>query len=73
MSPQDVKTIFHPVDYVAFGGMSAGRVEDIVLLDQRTADRNQKSIQKEVARAIRNGSYAWKTIRVQTSGNVAVE
>lgn len=73
MSPQDVKTIFHPVDYVAFGGMSAGRVEDIVLLDQRTTDRRQKSIQSEMTRVIRNGSYTWRTIRVQTSGNVTVE
>jgi predicted Holliday junction resolvase-like endonuclease len=69
--PYDIKALFHPVDFVVFNGLNRGEgIEDITLL---TRTRRGDSLQKSVAKAVKDGSYAWKVARVTEEGGVKFE
>ena len=69
--PYDIKALFHPVDFVVFNGLNADEaLEDITFL-ART--RRGDSVQKSVAKAVKDGSYGWKVARVTEEGGVKFE
>ena len=72
-NPQDVKTLFHPVDFVVFDGMSEGEVKRIVFLDHSNIDGNRKVLQQMIGGVIKTQSYHWTTIRISESGKVNLE
>lgn len=69
-NPYDVKSILHPIDFVAFRGMSAGHVEDVTLLSRRTAAPRLRGIHEKIADAVRKKSYDWKILHVAHDGQV---
>ena len=73
INPEDIKTILHPIDFVAFNGMNADKVENILLMDWYKEDIAHKKIQHSITEAIKNGSLAWQTLKVTEDGMVEVE
>lgn len=72
LDPADAYTLFHPVDYVVFNGLSAReQVTSIVLLD-RLKDRRHGVMQRSIERVVERGQYEWCTIRVADDGSVKV-
>ena len=73
LNPREVKTILHPINFVAFDGMNAGRVKDVVLMDPKTTDKTRKQVQQSIADAIKSDAVEWKSVRIGESGDVSVE
>jgi predicted Holliday junction resolvase-like endonuclease len=73
MSPQDVKTIFHPLDYIAFPGMNAGEVKSITFLDHKSSNTVRRSVQDSISNAVSSRAVSWGTIRIDTSGKISGE
>lgn len=72
LNPLDVKSIFHPIDFVAFDGMNEGDVDQVVLMDRKTTDKSRKAIQRSISNAIESEAVEWKTVR-GVSGDINIE
>jgi predicted Holliday junction resolvase-like endonuclease len=72
-NPQDVKTLFHPVDFVVFDGMNARGVDRIVFLDHSDVDGNRRTQQQMIKGVIQTQNYHWATIRISGGGEVTLE
>lgn len=68
--PYDVKAILHPIDFVAFDGMTGGQVKDVTLLSNKTKNPQLQSIHKAIAKAVASKSYDWKVMRVSQDGEI---
>lgn len=73
IDPQDVKVIFHPVEFVAFRGMSDGDVAKVVLIDRPAESKEHEKLQQSVLQAVESGNYAWKLLRIDSEGRVTEE
>jgi predicted Holliday junction resolvase-like endonuclease len=73
IDPQDVKVIFHPVEFIAFRGMSDGEVAQIAFIDRPAESKQRAILQESIASAISSGNYAWKLLRVSGEGTVVEE
>jgi predicted Holliday junction resolvase-like endonuclease len=70
IDPQDVKLLFHPVEYVVFRGMQDGRCASVDFIDHPPADRDGARIQRSIDSAIRAGNLEWRTFRIREDGRV---
>jgi predicted Holliday junction resolvase-like endonuclease len=69
--PQDAKALFDPIDFIVFDGMTQKeRIRRIVLFDGPATDRSREAVQRSVQRAVKAGSYDWRTIRIAKDGRV---
>jgi len=74
VSPQDIRTIFHPIDYVCFDGLySKDRLKQVLFLDRPPATLAERLIQSSLRRAIHREAFDWATVRVDDEGNVSRE
>jgi predicted Holliday junction resolvase-like endonuclease len=73
LNPDDSKVIFHPVDYVVFNGMKAGKIKNLLLLDKKNRTGIDKQIQKSIEKTIERENYEWITLRVSEGGVVSEE
>jgi predicted Holliday junction resolvase-like endonuclease len=74
LAPEDAKTLFHPVDYAVFSGLSErDAVKGIHLLDRKVKRGEEQGIQRSIERAIGQGRYEWITFRVDNAGQVTQE
>jgi predicted Holliday junction resolvase-like endonuclease len=71
--PQDVKVVFNPVTYVVFDGMAQGKVTSIHLLAIPPQDRIAEQVQNSIKGAITRGNFAFRTLRVDDRGMVAIK
>ena len=69
-NPDDVKVMFHPVDFVIFNGMKEKDITDLVLFDREVKQRNQKTLQKSVEKTVNKENYEWITMHVSDDGRV---
>lgn len=68
INPQDVRTLIHPVEFVAFEGMSSDDgVHQVTFLNMGPATQETQSLQ----RAIEDHSLDWATLRVSDDGSVS--
>lgn len=73
LSADDAKTIFHPVDFIVFNGMtnqSSGWIEELVFLDGPKETPEAKAVQESIAEVIAKGAYEWITLTVDEQGDV---
>jgi predicted Holliday junction resolvase-like endonuclease len=70
IDPQDVKLLFHPVEYVVFSGMQNDRCASVDFIDHPPADRDRETIQCSLEQAIRAGNLEWQTFRIGEDGRV---
>ena len=73
LDPQDIKTVFHPIDFVAFNGLNAGRMDKVLMLDHKSSDSDRISIQRSISDTIKSDAIEWQTVRVGPSGEISVE
>jgi predicted Holliday junction resolvase-like endonuclease len=60
----EVKVLFHPVEFVAFRGLSDDRCSAIVFVDRPAESSRRERLQQSLRRAIRAGNLEWQTLRV---------
>jgi predicted Holliday junction resolvase-like endonuclease len=73
LNPKDIKTVFHPIDFVVFDGLNKDRVNRVLLMDRKTSETNRASIQKSITDTIRTDSIGWETLRVNENGVITRE
>lgn len=70
LNPQDIKTVFHPVDFVVFDGLNDEGTERVVLMDHRTSERARVTVQENISDAIKSDAVEWKTLHVNETGEI---
>lgn len=74
VDPQDVKTLFHPVDYVVFRGLNGKQVKAIELVDRPPTSSAREKLQKSIRGALKAGNVEWRTWRIDAdAGRVEEE
>lgn len=77
LNPKDAKVIFHPIDFIVFGGMNDDNTDaplkHILLLDKSRKSGQFLSIQKSIENAIQKKNYEWLTFRVDNDGKISEE
>jgi predicted Holliday junction resolvase-like endonuclease len=74
LSPFDLKPIFHPVDFVAFNGMTSGdEISEILFLTREHKCAPLAPIRTQIKQAIENGKYDWQVARIEETGNITIE
>jgi predicted Holliday junction resolvase-like endonuclease len=70
IDPQDVKLLFHPVEYVVFRGMQNDRCASVDFVDRPPANRDRERIHRSLDGAIEAGNLEWQTFRIGDDGRV---
>ena len=71
VNPQDVKTLFDPIDFVVFDGMNMDEtVKRVLLLDELAKTAREKSLQESIKNTIETGALTWKTIQIMQDGTI---
>lgn len=73
VTPRDVRVLSHPVDFIGFDGMSAGKLRRIVLMDSKENGTLRPRTQKSIESTVDNGNYDWQILRVDNEGSVSQE
>ncbi|MFA6365489.1 MAG: Holliday junction resolvase-like protein [Candidatus Paceibacterota bacterium] len=73
LNPDDAKVIFHPIDYIVFNGMKAGKLKNVLLIDKKDRSGVDKQLQKSIERAVEREKYEWITLRVSEGGVITEE
>lgn len=73
IDPQDVKVIFHPVEYVVFEGLNKDRFRQISLMAHRPTSREHERVQDSVKKAVRKGNVEFYTLKVAADGGIEAE
>jgi predicted Holliday junction resolvase-like endonuclease len=73
IDPQDVKVIFDPVEYIVFDGMCDKSIKKIELVGRRPKTKQEENIEKSINKAIQQGDYNFKVLRIDKEGNIELE
>ena len=73
LNAHDVKTIFHPIDFIAFDGLNKGDVKRVCLMDKKTSDKWHTTIQQSISDTIKSDAMDWKTVRIGKTGEITIE
>jgi len=66
----DMKLLFHPVDYVVFRGLGRRACTAVEFLDCEPTSRTHERLQRSIEQTINAGNYSWVTMRVDDRGRV---
>jgi len=73
LNPYDIKPILHPIDFIAFNGMTSEEsISDIRLLTREHC-AFLAPIQKQIKRAVETKKYDWQVARIDDNGNISME
>ena len=73
LNPFDIKPILHPIDFIAFNGMTNEEsISDIQLL-AREQCATLAPIRKQIKRAVEAKKYNWQVARIDDNGNISME
>jgi predicted Holliday junction resolvase-like endonuclease len=73
LNPYDVKPIFHPIDFIAFNGMTTQEEISDILLLAREQCAMLDPIRKQIKKAVNAYKYEWQVARIDDSGNIRLE
>ncbi len=69
--PQDLHTVFDPIDFVVFDGMTLkDKVERVVFLDSQAGTKKRENTQNSMKKAIKKGNYDWNLVRLSDEGKI---
>lgn len=68
--PQEVKSLFDPVHFVAFDGLKSDSVRRVRFLDYQPTDASTERNHNQIIRALKAGNLEWVTIKVGADGRV---
>jgi len=73
LNPFDIKPILHPIDFIAFNGMTNEEsISDIRLLTREQC-ATLDPIRKQIRKAVEAKKYEWQVARIDDSGNISME
>lgn len=73
LNPFDIKPILHPIDFIAFNGMTnEDSISDIRLLTREQC-AILDPIRKQIKKAVEAKKYDWQVARIDDSGNISME
>ena len=73
LNPFDIKPILHPIDFIAFNGMTNEEsISDIRLLTREQC-AILDPIRKQIKKAVETKKYGWQVARIDGSGNISME
>lgn len=73
IDPQDVKLIFHPVEYIIFHGLNSERGVDLVEFVSRLPDsKAQEMIVRSIDTTVRGGNVEFETLHMKDDGTFEV-
>jgi len=72
IDPQDVKTIFDPIEFVVFRNMNSesGRIKSIDFICLNPQNKKREIAIKSIDSTIKKGNIEFKTIRVSKDGSI---
>ncbi len=73
LNPDDSKVLFHPVDFIVFNGMKAGKMKNLILMDKEKKAAGDKQLQRSIDKVVEKGNYEWVTLRIEENGNIREE
>ncbi|MCZ2460106.1 MAG: hypothetical protein LC128_10850 [Chitinophagales bacterium] len=73
LNPDDSKVLFHPVDFIVFNGMKAGKMKNLILMDKEKKVAGDKQLQRSIDKVVDKGNYEWITLRIEENGNIREE
>lgn len=73
IDPNDVKVIFHPIDYLVFGGLRRALCSSIQLVDRLPFESRREMLQTSISQALKAGNMEWRTLRIADDGVVKEE
>jgi predicted Holliday junction resolvase-like endonuclease len=73
IDPQDVKVIFDPVEYIVFDGIHKEKIKKIKLIGRKPKSKKEENIEKSINKAIKQGDYNFKVLRIDKNGNIELE
>lgn len=73
INAQDIKSLLHPIRFVAFDGLTRRAVTRITFLDTPGENREHERVQGEIRKAIQKGNVTWSTYRIDDRGGVTRE
>lgn len=68
--PHDIKVLFHPVQYVAFRGLTAREPTDVEFIDAPPQSKAAERLHQSIDATIAAGNIEWQTYRVGEDGCV---
>jgi predicted Holliday junction resolvase-like endonuclease len=72
--PQDVKTLFDPIDFVVFDGMNnEDLVKRVLLMDNKAETSREKALHQSIQETIDSKALTWKTVQIDKDGKIALE
>lgn len=72
--PQDVKTLFDPIDFVVFDGMNnEDTVKRVLLMDNAAGNAREKALHESIKETIETKALTWKTISIDKDGKITPE
>ncbi len=73
LNPFDIKAILHPIDFVAFNGMTDEKsINDIQLL-AREQCAILDPIRRQIKKAVEAKRYDWQVARIDNNGEITME
>lgn len=73
LNPFDLKPILHPIDFIAFNGMTnQEEISDIQLLTREQC-AVLDPIRKQIKYAVESKKYNWQVARISDDGNINME
>ncbi len=73
LNPFDIKPILHPIDFIAFNGMTNEEsISDIRLLTREQC-AILDPIRKQIKKVVEAKKYDWQVARIDDSGNISME
>jgi predicted Holliday junction resolvase-like endonuclease len=73
VNPEDIKVLFHPVEYVAFRGLGRNNCTSVEFLAYPPTSQERETIQTSIRRAIDAGNIEWQTLRIEDTGRVVCD
>jgi predicted Holliday junction resolvase-like endonuclease len=61
--PNEVRFIGKPVDFVAFVGLSSGKVDEVVFVEVKSGNASLSAVERSLRDAIRQGRVRWVEYR----------
>jgi len=73
IDPQDVKAIFHPVEYVLFHGLcSDSGIKTVRFISRAPASNAQEALVRSVDETVKKGYVEFETLHLKDDGSFAV-
>ena len=73
IDPQDVKAVFHPVEYIVFQGLCSGLgVKELKFISRSPKTKAQEALVRSMDQTVQKGNLEFETLHLQEDGSFIV-